>query len=270
MQPFLLRDGARCDDCVGRAPLPGVVHRCYRDSLTQSGVAAAAQLTHRALGTWRRRVTTFVAVSQSLADTIRAGNVVPPEKLTVCHNALADDPGERAPAEDAGYALFAGRLSPEKGVADILAAAAKVPDLPIVIAGDGPARATLEANAPSHVQFVGHVEPARVRALLRGARVALAPSIGQEPFGMAVVEAAAVGVPTIASTNGAFPELIDDGATGVLVAPNQPDGLATALRRAGDRAAMHQLGRAARVEFATRFTPDAFVQRLLAVYAAAR
>ncbi len=273
VQPFLLRDGAECTDCVGRrVPYPGVVHRCYRGSATQSAVATTVQLTHRAIGTWRRRVDLFLAVSQSLADVIVSGGAVPADKVAVCHNALAADPGVRDPASDEGYALYLGRLSTEKGVDTVIDAAARVRDLPVVIAGDGPERGALEARARSagatHVRFVGHVDRPRVLALLRGARVLLAPSRGQEPFGMAVVEAAAVGVPAIASTAGALPEIVGDGKSGLLVPPSDPAALAAAMMRALDAGAMASMGSAARRRYEQRFTSEQYGARLVGFYEA--
>ncbi len=262
IQPFLVRDDAPCTSCVGRLPYPGVVHACYRGSRAQSAVVAAVQITHRGLGTWRQRVDRFVAVSNALADTMRASGVVPAAKLSVCHNGLDADPGARnASSVDGGYALYLGRLSYEKGVDTIVAAAALVPEMQVIIAGDGPERSALEGRAPSNVSFVGHVDRTRVFELLRRARVVLAPSRGQEPFGMAVVEAAAVGVPAIAADAGGLREIVRHGESGLLVSPSNPGALAAAMRQVTPA-----MGRAARVVYEQQFTAEAFGRRLLDIY----
>lgn len=263
IQPFLLRDGRACTDCVDRRlPMPGVTHGCYRGSRLQSGAATAVQLTQRLVGTGQ--VDLFIAVS----DHIRR---VVPVDAAVCHNALASDPGARAAAEDRGYAMFVGRLSPEKGVDVLLDAAATVPMLPVVIVGDGPERGALEDKARrlrlGNVEFVGRVEHTRVLELLRGARVVVAPSIGQEPFGLSIVEAAAVGVPAIAARAGGLPEVVADGETGMLVPAGDASALAAALSAALDAARMARLGAAARARFEREFTVAAFGERLLALYA---
>ncbi|HUR76476.1 MAG TPA: glycosyltransferase family 4 protein [Acidimicrobiales bacterium] len=268
IQPFLVRDGAPCDTCVGRLPLAGVVHRCYRQSLPQSAVAAGVQVTHRAIGTWRRRVTRFVAVSESLAETYRASGVVPGSKLVVCENGLAVDPGRRDPSLDHGYALFVGRLSYEKGVDTLIDAAGTLPDLRVVIAGDGPERGALEhaARDMANVVFTGQVDRARVSSLMRGARVLVAPSRGIEPFGLTVVEAAAMGVPAIVARSGALADLVGEGATGCVVAANDPPALRAALERMSAAEMAQPLGDAARAVFEQRFAPDAYGRRLVRLY----
>lgn len=268
IQPFLLRDGAPCHKCVGHSPLPGVRYRCYRDSYAESAVAASVQMAHRALGTWRNRVTRFVAVSESLAATYRASGVVPETKLVVCENGLDHDPGARVPGDDAGYALFAGRLSEEKGVDTLIDAARALPEIQVVIAGDGPARAGLEQHAAglANVSFAGHVERDRMFDLLRRARVLVAPSRGEEPFGIAVIEAAAVGVPAVVSNSGALPDIVRDGQTGVVVSPDDPHAIVAALVKLRDVTAAHALGAAARAQFEARFSPASFGPRLIALY----
>ena len=263
---FLERDGRVCTDCVGVATRwPGLVHRCYRDSVAGSVAATAVQVTHRAARTWSRYVDLFLPVSQSLADVVVEDGVVPATKVRVCPNGLAHDPGARAGGGDC--AVFAGRLSPEKGVDVLLEAAGRVPELHVVIAGDGPSAEALRARAPGNVEFVGRLDRAGVDELLRGARVLVMPSVGREPFGMGVVEAAAHGVPAIGSDAGGIAEIIDDGVTGRLVPVRDVNALATQLRIASDDpVGMARLGAASRAKFETTYSPTAFADRLLAAY----
>lgn len=269
---FLERDGHTCTDCVGKAVTwPGVIHRCYRDSLPESVAATAVQLTHRALRTYHRHVDRFLVVSEALASTLRVGHVVPAEKLTVCHNGLDPDPGPRTPGDDRGYALYVGRLSPEKGVDTLVGAAAEVPELPVRIAGDGPQRDSLEravaARRLGNVTFLGRVDAEHLAAERRGARVTVVPSIGADPLPTAIIEAAATGVATIGARTGGIPELIVDGVSGVLVAPGDAAALASALRAAHSQPARFTaMGTEARADFEQRFTGAAFGARLVAAY----
>ena len=263
VQPFLVRDGRACDDCVGRAPWPGALHRCYRDSATLSLAATALQVTYRR---WWRRVDRFVAVSDALATTMRRSGAIGSDRLVVCHNGLATDVTPRASGLDAGYALYVGRLSYEKGV-DLLLDAARAIDMRVVIAGDGPERDALTRAAPGNVEFLGHVARPELDDVIARARVVVAPSRGQEPFGLGVIEAAALGVPAVVTDVGGLPELVRDGATGVVVAPFDAAALAAGLQRFRDAGAAQALGAAARHAYEQRFTPDAFAGRLLAIYA---
>lgn len=261
---FFERDGEICMDCVGkRVAWPGVVHRCYRESAAQSVAATAVQLTHRVLRA-HQRVDAFVAVSTALRDALHGA--VPSDITEVCHNGVAD-PG--VTRRDAGYALFVGRVWEQKGIQVLLDAAASVPELPVRIAGDGPdlARFTDQAarRGLRHVTFLGRLDRDEVDDQLAGARVALAPSIGFDPLPTAVIEALAAGVPVIGSASGGIPEIVHN--TGVLVSPADPIALAAALRDASaNPSRFTELGRAARARYESRFTLDAFAQRLEAIY----
>ena len=262
MQPFLVRNGEHCTDCVGRSPLSGVTHGCYRGSVAASAAAAGVLAVQRATRTWRR-VARFVAVSDAVAATVKT--VVPAERVVVCFNGLAADPAPRDPAHDEGYALFVGRVAPEKGVDLLLAAAAALPGTRFVIAGDGPERDALARSATANVEFLGHVDRARLGDVMARARVLVTPSRGQEPFGLGVIEAAALGVPSIVTRVGGLPEIVRHDETGVVVSPFDAVALADALRTLTQERAQ-ALGAAARRDYELRFTPTAFADRLLAIY----
>jgi glycosyltransferase involved in cell wall biosynthesis len=258
VQPFLVRDGVACTDCVGHAPLSGVIHRCYRGSFALSAAATAVQLRDRAV--WRRRVERFVAVSDALAETVRASGVIPAARVTVCHNGVDFELAPGGARRDG--ALYVGRLSYEKGV-DLLIDAARDVDMQVVIAGDGPERAALERQAGPNVAFVGHLDRPQLADALARAAVLVAPSRGQEPFGLGVIEAAAAGVPSVVTRVGGMPEIVRDGETGVVVEPFSAEAIVAALRSDHD---WHALGAAARRGYDARFTADAFADRLLAIY----
>ena len=121
---YLFRDGHVCEDCLGRTPWRGVCRRCYRGSRAQSFVAAAMLLVHRLLGTYRRKVTRYIALTDfAKTKFVEAG--LPARKISVKPNAFAP-PAQTRPASDsfsiqhsAFSFVYLGRLSPEKGV-DIL------------------------------------------------------------------------------------------------------------------------------------------------------
>lgn len=126
---YLFREGHVCEDCLGRTPWRGVCRRCYRGSRAQSFVAAAMLLVHRLLGTYRRKVTRYIALTDfAKTKFVEAG--LPARKISVKPNAFAAAGGEGAglpatversgaSAPDRLRVIFLGRLSPEKGV-DIL------------------------------------------------------------------------------------------------------------------------------------------------------
>jgi glycosyltransferase involved in cell wall biosynthesis len=160
--------------------------------------------------------------------------------------------------------VFAGRLIPEKrvelGVAAVAAAAERIPGLRAVFYGDGPERERLHGAIADHgveaiLEAPGFVEGTRVEADMRRALCLLLPS-RREGYGMAVVEAAACGTPSVvvAGPDNAATELIDEGANGVIVERADPALIAEAIVR------LHEQGLAVRERTALWF--DANAERL--------
>src|SRR5213079_747321 len=115
--------------------------------------------------------------------------------------------------------LFAGRLSPEKGIDELVAATT---GMNLVVAGDGP----LRESVPGALGFVPHDELERLYAR---AAVVACPS-RREGFGVVCAEAMAHGRPVVACAVGGLLDLVVDGKTGLLVPPRDPDALRAALQ----------------------------------------
>ncbi|QRP45452.1 glycosyltransferase family 4 protein [Amycolatopsis sp. FDAARGOS 1241] len=266
----LYRDGKVCTDCVGGAPVPAVRHGCYRGSAVATLPMAVNLLLNRAR--WRSGVTRFFCISAAQRRVlVDAG--MPVARMTVKHN-FVTDPGVRR-SGDGEHVLFLGRLTPEKGVPLLMAAwdlLGGALGLPLVIAGTGPLSDEVSAWASSRsdVSYVGLRDKDSCRALTASAAAVVAPSAWLEAFGLVVVEAMAAGVPTVAPAHGAFPELISDGVTGVLHAPDSAAALADALRDVvSDRDRNRKMGEAARHRYDDDFTPEVGFRRLIEGYEAA-
>ena len=161
--------------------------------------------------------------------------------------------------------LYVGRLSPEKGAA-FLASAARAAGVPLVVVGEGSERERIAQLNPSTV-FDGWLSRDAVRERLRGARALVLPSLWQEPFGIVVLEAAALGVPAIVPDETAASELVIDGTTGLIFPTGSEDGLVQALRRLQDDAFVAALGKQAHATYwADPATLDAHLDALLGVY----
>jgi len=168
--------------------------------------------------------------------------------------------------------LYAGRLIPWKGVQYAVAALAEVPGTVLVVAGDGHYRPTLEAAARAaglaeRVRFLGPVPHEELPRLLAVSDVLVATSFASETFGIALVEAQACGVPVVASRFGGFPEVVQDGVTGLLVPPQDPAALAGALREVlADPARRSRMGAAGRRWVAEQFHWERVAERVLEAY----
>ena len=168
-------------------------------------------------------------------------------------------PADVGPADEPPHALYVGRLSEEKGVLE-LAEAAK--DLPLVVVGDGPLRASLPPSA--HV--VGFVPPSEVGAHLERAAVVVCPS-RREGYGIVARQALAYGRPVVASDVGGLPDVVQDGQTGLLVSPREPATLRAAVERLlGDAELRQRLGAAGRALARERLGLEAAAQATIAAY----
>lgn len=128
--------------------------------------------------------------------------------------------------------LFLGNLLRRKGVHVLLEAMKELPDIPLVVAGDGPERKTLEQQARgTKTEFLGRIRPDDVKQLmLERGRVLVLPAISGEGFPNVLTEAMSVGLPVIASDVAGIRDMLDDGRAGRVVAPGVVPALAAAIR----------------------------------------
>jgi glycosyltransferase involved in cell wall biosynthesis len=265
----LLRDGRVCEECVGRGPWNAVRHGCYRGSRAQTFVWADTTAHHRARGTWRRHVDRFVAPTAFAARKLVAAGL-PRERVEVLPNALAD-PGEPAPPGEG--ALFAGRLSFEKGVDLLIDAWREQGGAPLAIAGSGPAEAELRERARGvrGVRFLGALSRDGVLRALRAAAFAVVPSRWYENAPYAAIEALACARPVVAWRGGALAELVGDGEAGVLFDELDAASVARACARLlGDRELLVQLSAGARERYLEQHAPDVALARREELYATVR
>jgi glycosyltransferase involved in cell wall biosynthesis len=213
--------GAECTRCHGRNTLPGVVRNCR-------GSWPEALSYGPALALWQRRIAASVdalitpsrfaaARLLELGAPVAGAHVVAP--------VIREFAPEPSLAPD-GYVLLVARLAPEKGIG-VAVDACRVAGVPLVVAGDGPEGARLNASDGT-VRFVGRVDAGELRSLRAGASLALAPSLSAESFGIAAAEAMATGLPVAASRIGALAELVPDEW---LSPPGDAAALATNIRQ---------------------------------------
>ncbi len=258
---MLMRDGAPCETCLTGSSYAAVRHGCYRGS--RLGTLAVARMIdrHRRTGTWTRDVDAFVALTEFARGRFVAAGL-PAHRIFVKPNGLPDPgPPDAGPRDGI---LFAGRLSPEKGVEILKQAAARLA-APVDVAGEGPLRERLEGA--QGLTLLGALPRGAMRTRIGRAAALVVPSLWYEGLPMVVAEAFAAGTPVIASRIGALAHLVEDGVTGLLVAPGDPAALAEAIERLRTRPEeARRMGAAARAAYLRDWTEEATTAALLTIY----
>jgi glycosyltransferase involved in cell wall biosynthesis len=182
----------------------------------------------------------------------------------------------RPPLSSPPVAAFAGRFVREKGVAVLLQAFATVrkqhPDARLLLAGDGPERATLQAliarlGMTSSVSLLGHRSLLELERQLATAWVQVVPSVWEEPFGNVAVEAMMRGTAVVASRVGGLKEIVEDGVSGILVPPGDIGALTAALASLfRQREVAERMGKRGRERALSQFGEERFVDRFLGLY----
>ena len=225
----------------GRIPLVVTVHTSLRHTLRVTGPRSAVL---KSLGglleqVGERRSAAVLTLTPRLARLL-GDRGVDPDRIHVVPSGVlpalfAADHPDPFPHVGRPRVVFVGRLAPQKGVETLVRAAAQLrtPNAQVVVVGDGPNRAGIEKEIErlglrGCVHVTGFVPHGQVPAVLGHADVFVMPSIYEE-LGSALVEAQWAGVPTVATRVGGIPDVVEDGVTGVLVAPRDPAALARAI-----------------------------------------
>ena len=262
-QAMLLRDGKVCEDCLGKLPWRGVVHKCYRGSTTQSGALVAMISGHRMAGTYRNKITRYIALNEFCRLKFMEGGL-PGKRIVVKPNFVDLPPLPSNHTAHNGF-LFVGRLSPEKGVGTLVNACRRIPEAEVEVIGTGPQSDALAGV--ENIRAAGFQEPHAVIAAMKRAGCLIMPSLWYENFPRTLVEAYACGLPVIASRIGALAELVHDGKTGLLFEPGSAWDLVDKMRWALEHPeAMRRMGETARLEYEARYTPEINYRQLMVIY----
>jgi glycogen synthase len=217
----------------------------------------------------------LIAVSSAIATDLRARAPelaqtrmeVIPNSIDVMALRAATVKAERPMA--GSYALYLGKLAPNKGTAHLIDVIARAElDWPLVVAGDGPERPLVEAAAKKSgrdVRFLGWIDRAKTIAWLSHASLLIFPSRGPESLSRVLLEASALGVPIAAMHTGGTGDIITHGETGLL--STTFDGLADDVKRLrADEGLRARLGQAARRYIEQRFDAPAVTQKVETLY----
>jgi glycosyltransferase involved in cell wall biosynthesis len=266
----LVSEGESCEACKGGAFWHAIQARCYPGFGARVTLVAEAY-THRWLRTYRKCIDLFLAPSKFVRDKFVEHGWDGGQFEVLPHfQSVPDHEHKGCPTGDHRI-LYIGRLSSEKGIADVLQAMVQLPHVKLVVAGDGPQRLELEQLKDNlqlaNVEFVGQVGPAQRDLLIAQSLFTVMPSHAYETLGKTILESYAQGRPVVASDRGSRRELVRHGATGLLYRCGDVNQLAQSigsLASSPDVAA--SMGRAGRAFVQNDHSPASHYQKLLTLY----
>lgn len=260
LNAIFFREKHVCNLCLNKILCyPGIFYRCYRNSFLGSSVTALMIFAHRLIGTWGHKVDRYVALAEFSKRLFIKGGI-PEEKIEIRPNFVHPDPGIGKGEGD--FAVFVGRLSPEKGLNTLLDAWEKVGSkLTLKIIGEG----DFSREVPG-VEWLGKKSYTDVLSIIGQATLLIFPSVIYEGFGRSIIEAYAKGTPVIASRMGTMQDLVIDGVTGFHFHPGDCDDLAEKVDLIiSDPQKLHRMRMNARQEYEQKYSGEAAYVRLMEI-----
>ena len=256
----LYRDGKACTLCPDGDPWAGLAHRCYRGSRVATAPLAFRNRKGVAHDALLQRADHLVALSARAAEVYSRYGVAP-ERLSVVPNFVADPYGVTPPAEPNGRWVYAGRLSPEKGVLELLAHWPS--DHALDVIGDGPLLAEARLVAPPNVRVLGRFPATTCWRNCLGigdwwCRVDGSRASRTRPGG-----GIAAGLPIVALAGSSAADVVSNLDVGAIVASDT--GWAEALAQVGGD---DEVGSRAQAAFVRFFRVDTWLAKMLQVYEA--
>lgn len=264
---YNLREADTCQRCIRGSKWNCAKYGCIHGSRIKSVIGSLEAVFYRWRGTYKK-VDRYICPSRFLEAKLRESSDIYRGKTEVLQNYIElPEQIEKKQTEcaETPYVVFAGRLDREKGVYLLAEAAKLAPEVRFVVAGRGAAEDALRGIP--NVELVGFLTGSDLRQLIARAQAAVVPSICLENCPLTILEARALGVPSITMNMGGMAELVEDGVTGTLVPEPTPEALAGALRRTlSDREHLAQMARNCMDGRKNLMTLDCYCGHLVRLY----
>jgi glycosyltransferase involved in cell wall biosynthesis len=260
--------GEACEACKGGQFWRALQQNCYPGRGAQMILAAEAYF-HKWLGTYRKCVDCFLAPSQFVRDKFVEHGWSPSRFAVLPHFQSPQPISERISGN--APVLYFGRLSAEKGVDDLLDAWQFLPDLQLMIAGDGPERVRLQQKAAhaglSNVEFAGQIQGADLSRAIANSRFTVLPSHAYETLGKTILESYAHGRAVVATDLGSRRELVQPGKTGLLYKVGDVEQLASLIRFLSSQPELaDEIGRNGWDLVQQNYRPQSYYEALIDLY----
>jgi len=265
----LISKGKVCEKCAGGKFWHVVTERCHGSSLFSNLTLCAEAYVHRWLGTYRKCVDLFIAPSRFARKKLLEA-ALEPSKVEVLYH-FQRIPSEKPREGGDPPILYFGRISAEKGVADLLRAVRSLPHVRLHVAGDGPLKRELEEwtaeKGLKNVRFLGNLDREKLYREIARSRFTVMPSLVYETLVKVILESYALERPVIATGLGTRPELIEHGETGLLYPPSNIEELARNINYLHARPGLcREMGKKGKRIVLERHSPEAHYRKILSIY----
>lgn len=261
--------GKVCEDCKGGNYLNAIRKRCYKDSYILSGLYALTLGSNRLAGVVDK-IAGFICLTEFFKIKMREAGV-PDSKLFVRPNFVYAPPLGSSSNGSGNYALFLGRLSPEKGCWTLIRAFEQMPQVPLKIIGTGPQEQELRdyvrQKGIGNIEFLGFKSGDDKWQLLRNALCMVVPSEWYENFPVTVLEAFMASKPVVASRMGGLPYIVEEGQTGVLFEAGKVEQLVSKIKTLAENPAnAARMGAHGRHLSETKYGPEQGYMNLMNIF----
>jgi glycosyltransferase involved in cell wall biosynthesis len=266
----MVAHGHACERCHGGKFWHVIAEGCYAGPRGSATLLAAEAYIHKWLRTYKSCIDRLVAPSQFVKEKLGENGWDAKKIEVIPHFQRLPAQAPIDPAPNAPI-LYFGRLSPEKGLIELMHAMQRLPRIRLRIAGDGPQQVELESLVAdlglTNVQFVGHVGGAHLDHLIASSRFTVLPSRAYETLGKSILESYAWGRAVVASDLGSRRELVHDRETGLLFRAGSVEQLAEAISFLSERPELAaKMGTAGRELVAQRHSPESHYLALSRLY----
>lgn len=264
---FLIDQQQICERCLYGKHYHAVQTRCVKGSFAASFLAMIEMYLHETMKIYHL-VDRFIVSNDFMASKL-VGAGYDPNKVIKLLNPLSIE-DYQVSTTFGDYILYFGRLDPEKGVSTLLKAMKSLPQLRLVIVGDGSQMTSLKQwvsqNQLKNVDFVGAKWGNELAPYLDSARLVVVPSLWYEPSPYVVYQTFASGKPVIATDIGGIPELVNEESGAVFIPGNVEDLVAKLESLAFDDKKLRAKGRYARNWVEKHLDPQTYYRKLENIY----
>jgi len=262
---LLVRRGQLCPLCLDKRLIyPAFIHSCYDESIFYTTSFSLSHIFHKIIGSFR--LVDALIFPSLFAKRYYIKNVdLKPEKAIFIPNFI--EGGGLPSSKRNNYFLFAGRLSREKGILELLNHFSSTPHLNLVVIGDGSLKGEVQTFSRfKNIKILGNLPRKKVLAYMAGALATIIPSKCLEVLPTVLIESLSVGTPVVAPRLGVFKELIKDGETGFLYKLGSNEELKNLLIKIAKNKNLSKMGVRCKKEYSDKYSSELYYQRLLKVY----